>query len=270
LKRLGIVSFLNSRPLIAGLAGAPDVDLLYDVPAALEDWLVEGNVDAALVPIIDVLHAGNHRRVISDACIASDGETMTVRVFSHIAPDRIRTLYVDGDSHTSVALASVLWRRVYNCNLELKRVDARGENLAAYESVLLIGDKVVRAAKMGFKYELDLGSAWKMHTGLPFVFAVWACRAPDDLLDFDELAGLLSVARDRGVADADSIAQMHGPSLGWPVDMARLYLTKRLTYRLDERHIKGAELFGRYCAELDIIPSDALINWPASLQALSG
>ena len=49
MKRLGIVSFLNSRPLIAGLAGAPDVDLLYDVPAALEDWLVEGNVDAALV-----------------------------------------------------------------------------------------------------------------------------------------------------------------------------------------------------------------------------
>ena len=81
---------------------------------------------------------------------------------------------------------------------------------------------------------------------------------------------MLSAARDRGVADAENIARMHGPDLGWPVDMAQLYLTKRLTYRLDERHLKGAELFGRYCAEMDLVPTDARINWPASLQALCG
>ena len=79
MKRLGVVSFLNSRPLIAGLAGDPRVELLYDVPARLPDWLYDGKVDAALIPIVDVLRSGGRCRVISDACIACDGETMTVR-----------------------------------------------------------------------------------------------------------------------------------------------------------------------------------------------
>ena len=57
--------------------------------------------------------------VHSDACIGCDGETMTVRVFSQVPPDRIRALSVDPDSHTSVALARILWRDLYNREFEL-------------------------------------------------------------------------------------------------------------------------------------------------------
>jgi chorismate dehydratase len=288
--RLGVVSFLNSRPLIAGLAADHRVELLYDVPARLPDWLDEGHVDAALIPIIDVLHSGGRYHVLSDACIGCDGETMTVRVFSQIPPDRIRALWVDSDSHTSVALATVLWRRVYGCNLELRRLDARRENLGEVGAVLLIGDKVVAAAEGGFSYEMDLGAAWRLHTGLPFVFAVWACRNDRDqdstsagvcekprasartatLFDTDELARLLSTARDRGVAEAARIARLHGPELGWPVELAERYLTRCLKFKLDARSVEGANLFTRLCAETDIIPGDARICWPENLAAAEG
>jgi hypothetical protein len=89
--RLGVVSFLNSKPLIAGLDLRPEVQLTFDVPAKLPELLISGGVDAALVPIVDVLRAPQPWSIVSDACIACDGETMTVRVFSQVPPDRITT-----------------------------------------------------------------------------------------------------------------------------------------------------------------------------------
>ena len=84
----------------------------------------------------------------------------------------------------------------------------------------------------------------------------------------DELATLLSTARDRGVAEAARIAAVQGPELGWPVDLARDYLTRCLNFSLDARSIEGANLFGRLCAEADIVPADARIAWPEQLSPL--
>jgi chorismate dehydratase len=172
--RLGVVSFLNARPLVEGLAEDPRVELIYDVPSALSELLETGRVDAALVPIVDVLRSEGRYQVVSDACIGSDGETMTVRVFSQVPPDRIRRISVDTDSHTSVALARVIFHELYDRGVELHPFDARGTTMETLEAVLLIGDKVVDPRRSGFAYEMDLGGAWRAHTGLPFVFAVWA------------------------------------------------------------------------------------------------
>lgn len=256
--RLGVVSFLNSRPLIAGLDGDPDVRLILDVPAALPAWLDAGTVDAALVPWIDVLRSGGRYQVVSDACIASDGETMTVRVFSRVPPDRVTTLYVDADSHTSVALATVLWGELFGRRLTVQRCDARSDRLDAHEAVLLIGDKVVTPGRGSFGYEVDLGGAWRAHTGLPFVFAVWAMAAPVVAVDLAaRLSEQLSMARDRGVARAAEIARECGPALGWPVELAHRYLTRCLCYHLDERARAGAERFAQLCRQYDLAPDSS-------------
>lgn len=263
--KLGVVEFLNSRPLIERLSQRPDVQCLFDVPARLPARLESGEVDAALIPVFDVLKSMGRLRVVSDACIASDGETMTVRVFSQVPPDRIRSLAVDVDSHTSVALARVLWRELYGRELELRAAELRGAASSGFESVLLIGDKVVDPARGRFAYEIDLGGAWRQLTGLPFVFAVWA--APSTPPDRHELAELLSTARDGGVARAAEIAADDGPKLGWPVELARRYLTRCLCFTLDERAIAGADLFADYCRKLELAPADAAIHWPAAVTA---
>lgn len=264
--KLGVVEFLNSRPLIDGLTREPDVQCLFDVPARLPRRLETGDVDAALIPVIDVLRSMDRLRVVSDACIACDGETMTVRVFSQIPPDRIRDLAVDVDSHTSVALARILWRELYGRELELQGAELRGSGSSKFESVLLIGDKVVDQARGSFAYEIDLGGAWRQHTGLPFVFAVWAradaASVPHGRRDLSEL---LSAARDRGVARAVEIAETDGPQLGWPVELARRYLTRCLRFVLDERAIAGAELFAEYCRKLGLAPANAAMRWPAAV-----
>lgn len=263
--RLGVVSFLNSRPLIAGLRDRPDVQCVFAVPAALPGLLACGAVDTALVPTVDILRARGELQVISDACIGCDGPTLTVRVFSRIPPQHVRTMLADMDSHTSVALVRVLWREVYGCELSLRPCDARRESLSNAEAVLLIGDKVVQPHRPEFTHEIDLGELWRRHTGLPFVFAVWAVRSDPGCTPVAAgLAALLGAARDRGVARAAEIAAADAPALGWPVDLARRYLTEFLRFNLDARAIAGADRFAQLCAAAGLVPRDATIPWPCA------
>ena len=237
--RLGVVSYLNAKPLIAGLETEPRVELSLDVPARLPAKLDAGTVDVALVPVIDLLAGGRAWQIVSDACIGCDGETLTVRVFSRVPADAIRRLHVDGDSHTSVALARILWRELYHRDLEVLPYCGT-ESVDECEAVLLIGDKVVNHRLIDYDIETDLGSAWKSLTSRPFVFAVWA--APRSL-DVSELAPLLSAARDRGVAAAATIAADFGPGLGWPVTLATRYLTTRLKFDLGDRQRRALRKF---------------------------
>ena len=96
LTTLGVVSFLNSRPLIEGLDAACGVSLHYAVPSALPSMLRRGEVDAALIPVIDALSEMvvkigvmlPHGWDASDAAFVyrwgpwDDGETLARRLFA--------------------------------------------------------------------------------------------------------------------------------------------------------------------------------------------
>jgi chorismate dehydratase len=184
---------------------------------------------------------GRRWRIISDACIGCDGETLTVRVFSRVPPAEIRTLHADSHSHTSIALARILWREMYDRTLDVIALEEAADR-SQCEAILLIGDKVVTDAPTHLEIETDLGSAWKTLSSLPFVFAAWA--APRDSgLDLSELTLRLSHARDAGVASAELIAADYGPGLGWPVNLAKRYLTQRLKFHLGPREQQGMGRF---------------------------
>lgn len=254
--RLGVVAYLNARPLVQGLERDPDVELVFDVPARLPALLDAGAVDAALVPVIDILRADRSWRIVSDACIGCDGETLTVRVFSRVPAERITRLHVDGDSHTSVALARILWSELYGCGLDI--LPFRGqETVDACEAVLLIGDKVVTQRLIDHDIETDLGALWKTLTGLPFVFAAWAAVGDADAAP---LAKRLTAARDLGVASARMIAADFGPGLGWPVALAQRYLTQRLKFTLGPMQRRAMDRFLELAKAHDIVaPTQALV-----------
>lgn len=251
--KLGVVSYLNAKPLVAGMAVDPAVDLVFDVPARLPALLDSHTVDAALVPIIDTLQDDRKWQFVSDACIGCDGETLTVRVFSRVPAEKIQTLHVDGDSHTSVALARIIWREMYGQQLRILSYSGQ-ETIEECEAVLLIGDKVVNNTLLDYDIETDLGSAWKSLTSLPFVFAAWAVRQNTNI-DLTVLAAILSLARDRGVASAEMIAEDLGPALGWPVTLAKRYLTTRLNFHLGPRQRQGMEKFLELAKINEIVPA---------------
>ncbi len=254
--RLGVVCYLNAKPLIDGLDRDPAIRMIHDVPSRLAPLLDAGTVDAALLPVIDLVRNDRKWQIVSDACIGCDGETLTVRVFSRVPPGAIRRLHVDGDSHTSVVLATLLWRELYDRELEIIRFEGN-ETIDECEAVLLIGDKVVNHTLIDYHIETDLGSAWKTLTSLPFVFAVWA--APREL-DVSLLAAKLSAARDRGEASAELIAADYGPGLNWPVTLAKRYLTKRLKFRMGPRQREAISKFFELAGKHGLInPVEGLV-----------
>lgn len=254
--RLGVVCYLNAKPLIDGLDRDPALHMVYDVPSKLAPMLDAGQVDAALVPVIDLARNGRRWQIVSDACIGCDGETLTVRVFSRVPAEAIRRLHVDGDSHTSVVLATLLWKELYGRDLEVVKFTGN-ETLDECEAVLLIGDKVVHHTLLDYHIETDLGSAWKTLTSLPFVFAVWAAPVG---MDVSELSRRLTAARDRGERSAELIAEDFGPGLNWPVALAKRYLTKRLKFRMGPRHKLAIRRFFELAGRHSLIePVDELV-----------
>ncbi len=237
--RLGAVSYLNARPLVAALERDPAVHLTLDVPAQLTPRLLAGEFDAALIPVVELARPDCALRVLSDACIASDGETLTVRVFSKVPPARIERMWLDTDSRTSVTLARVLWPGLYGRTVEFEPLPAT-DDPAAFDTVLLIGDKVVGINPDDFGYHIDLGGAWKAWTGLPLVFAVWAAPRTSNLPGLERL---LCSARDAGIKRAGQLAVEFGPLRGWPVELAQQYLQRYMRYKIDAKYAEGMVRF---------------------------
>ena len=93
--RIGAVSYLNSKPLIEDLADlARDADLILDVPSRLADDLAASELDVALIPSIEVLRDADYE-IVSDACVATRGPVLSVKLFSRVPVEQIRTLALD-------------------------------------------------------------------------------------------------------------------------------------------------------------------------------
>ena len=248
---IGSVSYLNASPLVDGLEHDPSVRIEFDVPSTLLDGLLNRSTDIALIPVIDYQTARQQLCIVPSGAIGSDGETLTVRIFSRVPISEIRHVAVDGDSRTSVALLQVIFHDVYGTRLELSplaRTTRPGHPPEHVDAVLLIGDKVVNSAPR-LPIQLDLGEAWKDLTGKPFVFATWMTPAGRDLGDLPER--LDRIRRTNG-EELAAIAARHAAPCGWPEDLAIRYLSRHLSYALGPAEIEGMEEFWRHCRELGI------------------
>lgn len=201
--RLGAVQYLNTKPLVHGLAAA-GLELRYDLPSRLADQLAAGRLDVALIPTVE-LFRGDGYRVVSDACIACRGPVMSVTLFFRTAVHRVASLAVDEGSRTSAALARILLAERFGVRPRIETLPiGSGLGDTDADAVLLIGDRALgRGLESGaFQLAWDLGDEWCRWTGLPFVFAVWAARRGVVAPDLDRLLG---AARDSGRADRKSV-----------------------------------------------------------------
>jgi chorismate dehydratase len=246
--RVASVSYLNSKPLIYGLDRTEGVRLSLEVPARLIDGLHAGESDVALLPTIDYQRHAD-LVVVPSGGIGCDGPTLTVRIFSKRPIDQTTVLACDPDSHTSVALARIIFAEHYGIHPEFTDLSR-----SPGETRLLIGDKVVCEEPAGFDYQLDLGAAWKEMTGMPFVFAVWVARSDTPLGD---LPDVLERAKRDGLAHVDELVSRYAVPRGWPAELARQYMTSYLKYDVGEGQIQAIEHFHQLAARHGLIPAPA-------------
>ena len=259
-QRIGCVSFLNARPLIAGLEnldGSPNLAVDYHVPSHLLAQLESRCVDIALCPIIDFYASKEPLELVPVGGIGCCGPTLTVKLCSRVPFNQIKQVYVDADSHTSVALLQIVLSQRYGTRPHIitrcvGQSEEESTTFAQAEAVLFIGDKVVtcRPSTDEFAFQLDLGEAWHGLTQLPFVFAAWMSHADSNL---GKLPALLSITKQQNLNQINQIAITYATKHGWPADLACRYLGQLLCYDIGPKQIQAIKLFADHAKTLGLI-----------------
>jgi chorismate dehydratase len=248
--RLAVPASICICPLIEGLDGQDGIEIARMPPSETLGRLVDGYVQAALLPSID-LQSGQDLIVLPASCMSSAGRTLSVRIFSRVKTDQIQTLWVDMEARSCVALAKVLWGVTYRRQLRIIPFEpALQDPPEDAEAALLVGDKVVARPPIGFDWQIDLGAMWFENTGLPFVFSVWAT------LEEWVCAHLYDRLRDtlaKSAANLEQIARDNAGVHGWPSDLAVEYLTKHLQYDFKDEQREGIDEFFDLCVDSRII-----------------
>jgi len=250
--RIGAVTYLNSKPLVEGLAElAPHADLRLDFPSRLADQLRQGSIDVGLVPSVATLLNPGYD-IVSDACVATRGPVLSVKMYSRVPAGQIRRLSLDEGSRTSATLVRILLAERHGVfpAVEKLPLDCSLESSSA-DAVLLIGDRAILPPAESFELTWDLGEEWTRMTGLPFVFALWASRRGTDLQGLEESLG---DARDLGVKRLEEIARREAPLLGLSERLTLDYLRDNLYYHLGEAERRGLARFQQLAVKYDLVP----------------
>jgi chorismate dehydratase len=242
--RVGIVNFLNSKPLAWGFLKGHHADLFapsYHPPALVARLLAQGNLEIGLIPSIEVQRIPG-LKVLPDLCIAALNEVRSVLMISRCPPPEIRRVALDQNSRTSAALLRILLRERFQLDPEYVHERPDPERmLADADAALLIGDPALRVDRSRYLVH-DLAAEWFSLTGLPFTFAVWAVRPEVDLPD---LSFYFKSSLRYGLSSLDNLVRESAAELALDSAEVRSYLTENLRFFLRHDEIAGLEEFYR-------------------------
>lgn len=256
--RVGAVPFLNTKPLVRylNLSEPPLIELKLEVPTLLTRMLEQNRLDVALLPSIEYFR-GDKYRIIPGISISADGIVESVRIFSKVPIEEIRSVALDESSRTSVALSKILLKKRLGAlpRFSTCTPDSVLSDIAA-DAMLLIGDAAMRFHSAEAVFVLDLGEEWKKITGLPFVYAMWVVRSG---VETTGLHSKLLKARDEALAKLDEIAAEESRKIGLGMETCLHYLKNIMRYELGEREVEALKLFQRFAAEDELCPGDVEI-----------
>jgi chorismate dehydratase len=240
--KLGRIGYVNMAPVFYRLEA--EVEEVVGVPTELARALLTGEVDLAPIPSIEYARHADSLRVLPRLCVSSEGAVDSIQLVSPMPLDEIRRVGVTPESATSVVLARIL--------LPDAAQVALGEEA---DAKLLIGDAALQSAFEDPTPHHDLGRLWTERTGLPMVFAVWACAdpPPEGLAELeDALVTSLRLAR----SEPEQLAREASERYGYPAGFLARYFEK-LRYRFGPRERAGLYTFlelARDAGELKRVP----------------
>ena len=230
--KLGRISYVNMAPVFYRVDA--DVEEVQGVPTELNRMLVAGELDTAPISSIAYARNADKLRLLPRLCVASEGAVDSIQLVSRVPLEQVRTVAMTSESATSVALTKILLPGAAQAPLEAYE---SGES----EAKLLIGDAALRSAFEDPTPHYDLGRLWLERTGLPMVFAVWACPEPlaEGLAELeDALVSSLRLAR----AEPEQLAHEASLRYGYPAGFLARYFEK-LRYRFGPRERAGLYTF---------------------------
>ena len=226
--RLGRISYVNMAPVFYRLDA--EVEEVQGVPTDLNARLLAGELDIAPISSIEYARNADRLRLLPRLCVGSEGAVDSIQLVSRKPLEQVRTVAVTPESATSVVLTKVL----------LPEADhvALGEDA---DATLLIGDAALKSAFEDPTPHYDLGRLWLERTGLPMVFAVWACPEPL-CAGLPELEDALVASVRLARAEPEQLAHEASERYGYPAGFLARYFEK-LRYRFGPRERAGLYTF---------------------------
>src|SRR2546421_11117573 len=228
-------SYLNTAPLIWSFTRGSQqdaVELFTDTaPARCAEMLAAGEVDAALVPIIEYQRI-DHISIVPDVCVGSKTAVRSVVLVTRKNNlKKVERVALDESSRTSVALVKIIFREFLSFEPQWNTAAPDLKSmLAQADAALIIGDPAMKIPRDQFRV-FDLPTVWHEFTGFGFVFAMWMVRNDSD----EKLRAIdFAAARDEGLGHVDELAAENGTAVGLSREGIRTYLTGNIAFRTDE------------------------------------
>ncbi|HEY6067173.1 MAG TPA: menaquinone biosynthesis protein [Gaiellaceae bacterium] len=226
--RLGRISYVNMAPVFYRLAA--EVEEVQGVPTELNHRLLAGELDVAPISSIEYARNADRLRLLPRLCVGSEGAVDSIQLVSRKPLEQVRSVAVTPESATSVVLTRVLLPEARHVPLG-EEADAK----------LLIGDAALKSAFEDPTPHHDLGRLWLERTGLPMVFAVWACPEPLRA-GLGELEDALVASVRLARAEPEQLAMEASERYGYPAGFLARYFEK-LRYRFGPRERAGLMTF---------------------------
>jgi chorismate dehydratase len=264
LPRIAASSYLNTAPLIWSFihgAQRDAVDLFTDTaPARCAEMLARGEVDAALVPVIEYQRLADVS-IVPDVCVGSRSAVRSVVLATKRNNlKKVTRVALDDSSRTSVALVKIIFREFLGFEPEWVTSPPDLKVMLTHaDAALIIGDPAMKIPRDQFEV-FDLATLWHDYTGFGFVFAMWMVRASAAgrvrAIDF-------AAARDEGLANINEIMSSYADQIGLSSDEINRYLTENIVFRVDDEMRKGVELY------FDLAQKHKLIGERKALEFIS-
>jgi chorismate dehydratase len=234
--RLGRISYVNMAPLFFRLEAEGVVEV-PGVPTALNRMLLDGELDLAPISSIEYARHAERLRILPRLCVSSEGAVDSIQLVARVPLERIASVAVTPESATSAVLTRVLLPEAVQVPLG-EEADAK----------LLIGDAALQSAFEDPTPHYDLGRLWLERTGLPMVYAVFACPDPAPP-GIAELEGAFLAAHRVARAEPEQLAREASTRYGYPAGFLARYFEK-LGYRFGPRERAGLLTFFELAVEV--------------------
>jgi len=242
--RIAASSYLNTAPLIWSFTHGSQrdaVELFTDTaPARCAEMLAAGEVDAALVPIIEYQRIDDVS-IVPDVCVGSKTAVRSVVLVTRKNNlKKVERVALDESSRTSATLVKIIFREFLGFEPAWQSAAPNLHSMMQQaDAALIIGDPAMSVAREQFRV-FDLATLWHEFTGLGFVFAMWMVRnqsvAKVRAIDF-------AAARDEGLVNVGQVIASYPHQMPFSENEMRQYLTENIVFTVDEEMQKGLTLY---------------------------
>jgi chorismate dehydratase len=248
--RIAASSYLNTAPLIWSFTHGSQreqVELFTDTaPARCAEMLSRGEVDAALVPVIEYQRIDDVS-IVPDVCVGSKTAVRSVVLVTRKNNlKKIERVALDESSRTSAALVKIIFREFLGFEPEWKTVAPDLHSMMQQaDAALIIGDPAMTIPRDEFRV-FDLATLWHEFTGLGFVFAMWMVRNESG----QRIRAVnFAAARDEGLENVNDIADRYESEIDLSPAEIKSYLAENIAFRMDEEMRQGLDLFFELASE---------------------